>query len=137
VPGAGEFGANGIRELDEDTLVINNSTTGGLFAVDVETGATTEIPVRGKTLTGDDGLELRGSLLFDVRGSGSAVVDLLRRRSGDWSARWLSALTAPGLDVPSTATLVGRSLYAVNARFGVADPDTATFTITRLTVQAS
>lgn len=131
---AGSFGANGIRELDEDTLVVNNSTTGGLFAVDKETGVATPIPVSGVTLTGGDGLVLRGSLLLDVRGSGGAVVDVLkvRRRSGRYTAEWLYGLTSPGLDVPSTATIVGSAVYAVNARFGVADPDTATYTVTRL-----
>jgi hypothetical protein len=133
----GQFGANGIRELDRDTLIVNNSTTGGLYAVNKETGVATLIPVTGATLTGGDGLELRGSRLFDVRGSGDAVVDVLklRRRSGEWTAEWQYALTSTGLDVPSTATIVGNAVYAVNARFGVADPDAATYTVTRLEIR--
>jgi hypothetical protein len=53
----------------------------------------------------------------------------LRRSGGGWTASWIERLTSPALDVPSTATLVGRTLWAVNARFGVADPATATFAI--------
>jgi hypothetical protein len=34
--------------------------------------------------------------------------------------------------VPSTATAAGGSLWAVNARFGVASPGTASYWITRL-----
>jgi hypothetical protein len=132
------FGANGIRELDDDTLVVNNSTAGGLWAVPTCTGVVSAVEVLGgPDLTGGDGLERRGPLLFDVRASGDDVVDVLLpwRTPSGWTARWLTALTDAGLDVPSTATAVGRFLYVVNARFGVEDPDAASYSITRLTVR--
>jgi hypothetical protein len=53
----------------------------------------------------------------------------LRARAGGWTASWIDRLTSPNLDVPSTATLVGHTLWAVNARFGVADPATASYAI--------
>ena len=56
----------------------------------------------------------------------------LRRTREGWSAHWLGALTDETLDVPSTATLAGGSLWAVNARFGVASPETASYWVTRL-----
>ena len=34
--------------------------------------------------------------------------------------------------MPSTATFAAGSLWAVNARFGIASPDTAPFWVTRL-----
>jgi len=128
--------ANGIRELDRDTLVINNSTAGGLWAVPEADGVVVPIEVvGGPGLTGGDGLELVGDLLYDVRGSGQQEVSVLalRRRRGTWTARWRGALTDETLSVPSTTTRRGRWLWAVNARFGaVPDPATARYWVTRL-----
>ena len=127
--------ANGIRALPDGSLVLNNSAVGGLWNVDPVTGATTEIEVRGGPgLVGGDGLELRGRTLYDVRGSGPAEVSVLRlsSRPDGWSATWQGALTDETLDVPSTATFAAGSLWAVNARFGVASPNTASYWITRL-----
>lgn len=149
--------ANGIRTLPDGSIVLNNSNVGGLWQVDPKTGTTREIPVTGGPgIIGGDGLEISGETLFNVRGSGQKEVSVLRlkaRRHGKhgsgkhdsgkhhdhgvttWSARWVTALTDPTLDVPSTATLAGGSLWAVNARFGVASPETATYAITRLSLR--
>ncbi|HET7397084.1 MAG TPA: hypothetical protein VFJ94_01080 [Intrasporangium sp.] len=99
------------------------------------TGRTTAIPVSGGPgITSGDGLELDGRVLYNVRGTGTDAVSvlLLRRTDDGWAARWAGQLTDDTLDVPSTATLAGRWLWAVNARFGVASPDTASYWITRL-----
>lgn len=130
--------ANGIRQLKDGSAILNNSRVGGLWQVDPATGVTTEIPVRGGPgIVGGDGLELDGRTLYNVRGSGQAEVSVLtlKRKHGEWSATWRGALTDPRLDVPSTATLVGRTLWAVNARFGVPSPETAPFWITPLTTR--
>ncbi len=127
--------ANGIRELWDKSLVLNNTRVGGLWQVDPNSGVVTQIPVSGgPRLSSGDGLELRGPLLYDVRATGQNEVSVLRlSRSGPgWRATWQGALTAASLDVPSTATAAGPWLWAVNARFGVANPDTATYSITRL-----
>lgn len=127
--------ANGIRQLLDGSLVLNNSRVGGLWQVSPRSGVTKEIEVRGGPgIVGGDGLERVGRYLFDVRGSGQAevsVLELERSRSG-WTATWVKALTHETLDVPSTATYAGGSLWAVNARFGVASPETAEYWITRL-----
>ena len=75
-----------------------------------------------------------GNTLFDVRGSGANDVSVfrLRRRHGRWVATAQGTLTDATLDVPSTATFAAGSLWAVNARFGDASPDTASYWITRL-----
>ena len=69
-----------------------------------------------------------------MRGTGQNEVSVVRlARSGPgWRATWQGALTAPTLNVPSTATAAGPALWAVNARFGVANPGTASYWITRL-----
>jgi hypothetical protein len=127
--------ANGIRTLPDGSLVLNNSRVGGLWQVDPTTGEATEIPVSGGPgIIGGDGLVRRGRTLYNVRGSGQAEVSVLEleRRRHRWTAQWRGALRDETLDVPSTATLAGGSLWAVNARFGVASPDTASYWVTRL-----
>ena len=127
--------ANGIRELSDGSLILNNSVVGGLWQVSAKTGATTQIKVTGGPgLVGGDGLELVGRYVFDVRGSANTEVSVLKLRHDKkaWSATWVKALTDPTLDVPSTATYAAGSLWAVNARFGVASPQTASYSITRL-----
>lgn len=127
--------ANGIRELPDGSAVLNNSAVGGLWRVDTVTGFTSQIPVKGGPgLIAGDGLEIDGTVLYDVRGSGPAEVSvlLLDHGSRGWTARWRGARSDETLDVPSTATLAGGWLWAVNARFGVASPGTASYWITRL-----
>ena len=129
--------ANGIRTLPDGSLVLDNSAAGGLWRVDPNTGEVSAIPVTGGPgIIGGDGIERSGRTLYVVRGSGQQEVSVLKlHRSCDgWTASWVDRLTSPALDVPSTATLVGRTLWAVNARFGVPDPSTATFAIVPLTL---
>ncbi len=127
--------ANGIRQLPDGTLLLNNSAVGGLWQVSPRSGAARSVPViGGPGITAGDGLLVEGRTIYVVRGSGPAEVSVLtldRTRSG-WSARWRGARTDETLDVPSTATLAGGALWAVNARFGVADPAAAEYWVTRL-----
>jgi streptogramin lyase len=127
--------ANGIRDLPDGSLILDNSTAGGLWRVDPKTAEVSSIPVTGGPgIVAGDGLERDGKTLYVVRGSGQQEVSVLelRRERGTWTAIWVKALTSPALDVPSTATLVKRTLWAVNARFGVTDPATASFSIVPL-----
>ncbi|MEO5744974.1 MAG: hypothetical protein ABIQ53_10355, partial [Terracoccus sp.] len=127
--------ANGIRELPDQSLVLNNSRVGGLWQVNRHTGAARSILVTGGPgIVSGDGLELAGSVLYNVRGTGASAVAVVRLRHsrGCWTAAWIGDLSDPGLDVPSTATVIGRSLYAVNARFGTPSPDTAEYWVSRL-----
>lgn len=127
--------ANGIRTLPGGGLVLNNSRVGGLWEVATDTGTTRAIPVvGGPGLVAGDGLERKGRTLYDVRGSSddSVAVLTLRQTRDGWSAHWVTALRDDTLDVPSTATVAVGSLWAVNARFGVASPGTAEYWITRL-----
>ena len=131
-----DIAANGIRQLPDGSLVLNNTTAGGLWQVDRATGIARPIRVTGgPAITSGDGLEIRGDLLYNVRPTGGNDVAVLRlhRGHGRWEARWRDDLTDPTLDTPSTATLAGGWLWAVNPRFGtVPDPKTAKYWITRL-----
>ena len=127
--------ANGIRVLPDGSLVLNNSRAGGLWQVDPATGEASAIPVSGGPgITGGDGLVLDGRTLYNVRGSGQAEVSVLELVpvGSAWAARWRGAVSDETLDVPSTATLAGGWLWAVNARFGVPSPATASYWVTRL-----
>ncbi len=133
--GTGGFAANGIRALPDGSLLLDHSTAGGLWAVDPASGQTAAVPVTGGPgIIGGDGLELDGSTLYVVRGSGQQEVSVLRVEpaGAGWVARWRGRAEDETLDVPSTATLAGGWLWAVNARFGVADPGTAPYWVTRL-----
>ncbi|KGN32173.1 hypothetical protein N802_10775 [Knoellia sinensis KCTC 19936] len=133
--GGAPFNSNGIRALSDGSLILNNSRVGGLWQVNPMTGHTTEIPVRGGPgIIGGDGLVLDGQWLYNVRGSGPNQVSLLRlsQAGSGWTARWRGARTDETLDVPTTATIAGGWLWAVNARFGVASPGTASYWITRM-----
>ncbi|GAA4119016.1 hypothetical protein GCM10022415_18610 [Knoellia locipacati] len=127
--------ANGIRALPDGSLILNNSRVGGLWQVDPTSGETAAIPVSGGPgVTGGDGLVLDGHTLYNVRGSGQREVSVLQLVpvGSAWAARWRGARSDDTLDVPSTATLAGGWLWAVNARFGVASPETASYWVTRL-----
>jgi len=127
--------ANGIRALSNGSLILNNSRVGGLWDVRPATGLTTEILVNGgPPVISGDGLELLGNTAFNVRGPGGNAVSILRlkKSGGRWSATSEGTLTDPTLDVPSTATFAGGSLWAVNARFANPSPSTASYSITRL-----
>ncbi len=131
--------ANGIRALPDGTLVINNSTAGGLYAVDPRTGVVRRIALSGSpAVVAGDGLELLGNRLYVVRGSGRSEVSVvkLQRTPSGWTGTVTGVIGDPRLDVPSTATIALGRLWTVNARFGVADPASATFTAVALPLRA-
>jgi sugar lactone lactonase YvrE len=126
------FNLNGIAS-DRRLLITVQSNTGQLFRIDPRTGETFEIDLGGDLVTNGDGLELDGRTAYVVRNQNNliAVVDL--DRHGD-SGEVVDELTAAGLDVPATATLVGGSLFAANARFTTPPTPTTPYWITRVAV---
>jgi hypothetical protein len=132
---AGTTNANGVRELPDGSLVLNNSRVGGLWQVDATTGVAQVIPVKGGPgLIGGDGLEIDGTTLYDVRGSdqNSVAVLLLSRSGSGWTAKWAGARSDETLDVPSTTTLAGGWLWVINARFSTPPVPETPYWITRL-----
>lgn len=124
------FNANGIATR-AGWLVIVQSNTGKLFRVNPRTGVAKLIDLHGADLSNGDGLLLRGRILYVVRNTDDvvAVLHLSKRLT---SARLVRSLTSPSLDIPTAATFAVGKLWVVNARFGVADPTTADYWITRL-----
>ena len=129
------FSATGVRALPDGSLVLNNTTAGGLWRVPLPSGAVEPIPVTGGPgIVSGDGLELDGSVLYNVRGAApDSVAVVVLEHDGGWSARWAGNRADETLSVPSTATVAGGWLWAVNARFNVVpDANTADYWITRL-----
>jgi sugar lactone lactonase YvrE len=126
------FNLNGIAAAKGGrVLVVVQSNTGKLFTVNARTGRTREIDLGGAEVTNGDGLLLRGRTLFVVRNRLNliAVVKLSRSLT---KGRVVAELTDPDFDVPTTITFTAGRLYAVNARFGIADPTTARYDIVRV-----
>lgn len=122
---------NGIVVAGHGTLIAVQSNTGELHRIDATTGETHRIDLGGATLTNGDGLLLRGRTLLVVRNrlNQIAVVKL----AGDLgSGEVVGTITDPDFDVPTTIAKVGRSLYAVNARFGTPEPATARYDVVRV-----
>jgi len=114
---AGEFNANGIVAT-RNTLIVVDTFTGGLYRVDKRTGAATQIPTGGASVTNGDGLELRGNRLFVVRNQ-DQVVEMFRLNGPLTSATPFGTLESSSLSVPTTAALQAGRLWVVNARFGI------------------
>jgi sugar lactone lactonase YvrE len=127
-----DFNLNGIDATpDGKTLVVVQSNTGMLFRVDPRTGVADAIELTGGDVAFGDGILLEGTTLYVVQNQLNrvAVIELAPDLG---SGTIVGHLTDPALDVPTTIDRFGHSLYAVNARFGVADPATAEYDVVRL-----
>ena len=132
VPGAFVFNTNGIEATSNGRwLVIVQSVTGKLFRVDPQTGVTKLIDLGGATLPNGDGLRFAGSRLYVVQNSFNqiAVVNLNNDLTSGAVER---TITDPAFRVPTTIASFGDSLYAVNARFGVPNPDQVDYDIVKV-----
>jgi sugar lactone lactonase YvrE len=128
------FNTNGIEVTpDGQRLVVVQSNTGTLFAVDPETGVADAIELAGGDAAFGDGLLLDGTTLYVVQNQLNriAVIELAPDGSSGTVVRHL---TDPDLDVPTTVAKFGSALYAVNARFGIPSPETAAYSVVRVEV---
>jgi hypothetical protein len=115
-------------------VVAVQSNTGLLFRINPRTGTTRQVDLGGTLVTNGDGLEARGRHLFVVRNQDNLVAWLTldrRARSGSLVAE----LTSPTFDVPATAALVGRSLWAANARFTTEPTAQTPYWLSRVTLR--
>ena len=125
------FNANGIEAFAGWLLVVN-STTGALYAVNPATGEPHEVLAAG-SVTAGDGILLAGSTLYVVQNQLNLV--------SVWSVR--GGLVVPvgqiteddidgDLDVPATIAFAGGSLWAANARFTTPPSPGTPYWITRI-----
>lgn len=126
------FNANGIEATpDGDTLIIVQTNTGTLFAVDPSSGEADAIDLGEDDVTSGDGLLLRGRTLFVVQNQLNQVA-VVRLAPDLERGRVVRLLHDSDMDVPTTIDHFGRRLYVVNARFGVEDPAEATYTVEQI-----
>lgn len=121
------FNANGIVSFG-GWLLVPKSNSGELYAIDPETGVSTEILPAG-SVTSADGLTLVGSRLYVVRNFMNQI-DVWKIRGGQLTL--VDSLTSPTFDIPTTVAFAGGSLWAVNARFSTTPEADTPYWITRL-----
>jgi len=121
------FNANGIVEFG-GYLLVPNSSTGQLFAIDPSSGVSVELLPAG-SITAADGLELRGSNLYVIRNQFS-LVEVYGIRGAE--LRHLETIQAVGTDFPTTGAIVAGRLWVVNARFATTPTSDTPYWITQL-----
>ncbi len=127
----GQFNANGIEATRKGkTLIVVNSFFGEIYTVDPGTGHADLIDLGGAVVNGD-GLVLEGRTLYAVEG-GKNQITKIRLSPNLGSGVVVDALTSPAFDVPTTAALFGKSLYAVNAKFGTPPTPATPYEIVRV-----
>jgi DNA-binding beta-propeller fold protein YncE len=124
------FNVNGIVAAPAG-LVVVHSSLGMLFRVDPETGETFAIDSGDVALTGGDGLELDGDILYVIRNSSNTVTALQLDESLQ-TATLIAELSHDEFDTPTTAALIGEDLWVVNARFGTPAEKGTDYWVTRL-----
>jgi streptogramin lyase len=112
-------------------LLAVQTNTGKLFRINPRTGVTREVDLGGATLANGDGMLLAGRVLFVVQNRLNRIAVVLLSGSLE-RGRVVAHLTDPDFDVPTTIAFQAGRLYAVNARFGIPDPDTASYDIVRV-----
>jgi sugar lactone lactonase YvrE len=123
--------ANGIaRTPDGRALLVVQSTPGALWRIDPRTGAATKLDIPVDSLVNGDGLLLEGRTLYVVQNRLNRITVITLNKAGT-AGTVVRTITDPdpGSDVPTTIASFGKRLYLPNARFGIANPETATFTV--------
>lgn len=129
----GAFNANGIEATpDGSSLLVMHSDAATLHRVDPASGETTAVDLGGFPLTAGDGILLEGRRdLTVVRNQENTVTSVVL--SPDLATGTVTGeVTDPDFDVPTTVAAHGSRQYVVNARFGIDDSDTASFTMVRV-----
>ncbi len=111
------FNANGIEATqDASTLFVVSSAGRALYTVDPSTGVAGRIDL-DQELPNGDGLLLVGRTMYVVQNQLNQIAEI--SLSSDLSSGAIvDTLTSPEFEVPTTATLFGNGIYAVNAQFG-------------------
>jgi sugar lactone lactonase YvrE len=128
----GEFNLNGIDATPSGkALVAVQTVNGRLYRINPANGVARLISLGGDSVPNGDGILLTGKRLYVVQNR-LDLVAVVALEPGFGSGRVLTRLSDPDFSVPTTIDDFGRRLYAVNARFGVPDPDTAAYQVVQL-----
>lgn len=128
------FNLNGIAATrNGKTLIAVQSNRGALWRIDPKNGQAAEIALTGGSgdVARGDGLLLRGKTLYVVQNQLNQVAVV--RLNDDYTGGEITrALTDPDFAVPTTIARQGKRLWAVNARFGIEDPQDASFDVVKV-----
>lgn len=128
----GEFNLNGIDATPSGkTIVAVQTVNGRLYRISPGTGVARLISLGGESVPNGDGILLDGRRLYVVQNQLNLVA-VISLRPGLASGRVLTRLSDPDFSVPTTIDDFGKRLYAVNARFGVPNPDSAAYQVVQL-----
>lgn len=128
----GAFNFNGIAaSRDGRTLLVVNSTSGELYAVNARRETASLVDLGGESVGNGDGILLVGRRLYVVRNQLNQI-DVFRINHDLERGRLVEVITSPGFDVPTTIARRGGSLYAVNARFGTDVTPETEYWVTRV-----
>ncbi len=111
-------------------LVAVQSNVGKLWLIDATSGKSTAIDLGGETVVNGDGLLLKGRTLYVMQNRDNKIA-VIRLSSDFKRGTVVDVVTDPDFDVPSTIDMIGGRIYAVNARFGTPNPDTASYAVVR------
>jgi sugar lactone lactonase YvrE len=129
---ANAFNLNGIdATANGKTLVAVQTVNGRLYRIDPATGAAKQISLGSESVPNGDGILLAGKTLYVVQNQQNTVA-VVSLSSDLGSGTVLTRLTDSDFSVPTTIDDLGRRLYAVNARFGIANPGSAAYQVVQL-----
>jgi outer membrane protein assembly factor BamB len=121
------FNANGIESWN-GRLLVPQSNTGELFAIDPGTGDSTQLLPSG-AITAADGIRLVGATLYVVRNQLNQV-DVYRLRGS--TPVFVRSVHPDGVDVPTTIAFAAGRLWVANARFSTPPTPDTPYWITRV-----
>jgi sugar lactone lactonase YvrE len=129
---ASGFNLNGIDATrDGKTLIAVQSNNGKLFRIDPASGVAREISLGSESVPNGDGILLTGKTLYVVQNHSNRVA-VIKLAANLGSGQVRTRLADSDFAVPTTIDDHGRRLYAVNARFGIANPGAAEFQVIQL-----
>jgi DNA-binding beta-propeller fold protein YncE len=115
------FNLNGIVATPNGRYLLTvQSNSGNLYRIDTQTKQVTQVDLGGATLTGGDGLVLRGHTLYVVRNQEFITVVSL---AGQFTSGGVKGSSSePSLDFSTTGALVRGRLLVVNSQFDEGGP---------------
>ncbi len=133
--GGGAFNLNGVAFVN-DTLVMAQTVTGELFAVNPNTGNTTQIPLTDKAgnpaaIVGADGIAQRSNTLIVAENIPNRIATV-QLSSHATRARLIETISDPKLDVPSSVEENSGDFWALNARFTTPAGPNTTYNVVRV-----
>jgi sugar lactone lactonase YvrE len=129
---AGAFNLNGIDATPSGkALVAVQTVNGRLYRINPTSGVARLISLGAESVPNGDGILLTGKRLYVVQNQLNLVA-VIALKPGFASGRVVTHLSDPDFSVPTTIDDFGRRLYAVNARFGVPNPDTEPYQVVQL-----